>query len=111
MKSDKLTSFKDGWVVGNFEPSLFRSRNFEFGVKKFPQGHVEPCHFQISATEITVILKGEVRLGGLRFHVGDVVLLEPLEHADFEALSDCELAVVKAPSEPNDKVICSGECR
>ena len=91
-------------MVGDFVPSLFRTKDFEFAVKYFNKGDREREHFQITAREVTVIVFGNVRIGNALFSAGDVCLIEKGEPADFEAFDDGALAVIKFPSDPDDKV-------
>lgn len=100
-----LNSFTGGWVVGDFNPSLFKSDCMEVGVKKFLLGDRELSHKQLIATEITIIISGKVRIGKEIFVEGDVVVIPPGEYADFEALSDGSLTCIKFPSIPSDKVL------
>lgn len=94
-----------GWFAGNFEPSILKSENFEACVKHYPKGSIEPSHYQLTACEITVIISGTARMGDQTLTAGDIILLEPLEIADFEALTDVSLVAVKTPSLPADKVL------
>jgi len=105
MKLSKLSEFTNGWFLGNFNPSLFKSEDFEVCVKHFKQGEVEVAHFQRIATEITVVLSGSVRMGQHILHVDDILTIYKDEVCDFEALTDCKVLGVKFPSLPNDKVL------
>lgn len=105
MNKANLEQFSGGWIVGNFHPSLQKTELFEFGVKQFVAGDVEPAHYQKVAQEITVVISGKVRIGGLEFESGDVCQIFPGEVADFEALESGSLAVIKFPSDPMDKVM------
>jgi hypothetical protein len=105
MKILSLSSFKGGWVVGNFEPSLLKSENFEVAIKHYAEGDTEKLHYQMSATEITILISGSCRLGQEVLAPGQVAVIYPLEAADFEALTDCILVAIKTPSNPQDKVI------
>ena len=105
MRLYKISDFKIGWFVGNFEPSLIKNSEFEIGVKSYSQGQRERKHMQLKATEITVVISGIVRIGNLQLVSGDVLVIQPLEEADFEAITDCVLVCVKSPSDPQDKVI------
>jgi hypothetical protein len=62
MEKTKLENFTNGWLIGDFEPSIFKNPNFEVCVKNFNKGEVEASHFQRVATEITVVLSGVVRM-------------------------------------------------
>jgi hypothetical protein len=105
MLKKTLNDFKLGWVVGNFEPSLIKTKDFEVCVKYFTKGEVEPAHYQRIATEITIMVSGEAILGDLHVVAGDVIQIDPLEVAAFEALSDVALVAIKYPSIPEDKVV------
>jgi quercetin dioxygenase-like cupin family protein len=84
-----------GWVVGNFEPSLYKTDDVEVAVK----------HYHKIATEITIISDGKVRMNGTIYGSGDIVTIEPGEATDFEALEDTITTVVKLPCVKDDKYI------
>lgn len=105
MRKYELNQFKDGWFIGNFDPSIARSSKFEICVKEFTLGEREFAHYQKTATEITLILKGQVRMGNNLLSENDILVIEPMEICDFEAISDCKVLGIKFPSLPNDKVL------
>ena len=105
MKLAKLSEFTNGWFLGNFNPSLFKSEDFEVCVKNFKRGDVEAAHFQKVATEVTVVLYGSVRMGDQILQVDDILIIYKGEVFDFEALSDCKVLGIKFPSLPDDKVL------
>jgi hypothetical protein len=101
----KLEEFTLGWVVGNFSPSLHLTTDFEFGVKYFKSGDCEPRHYQTVARELSIVVTGSCRIGSFRLESGEGLMIEAGEEADFEALSDCAIAVIKWPSLPADKIL------
>ena len=101
----KLEDFKLGWVVGDFNPALIHSKDVEMAIKHFRKGEIEPSHKQIIATEITIVVSGEIRLGEGKYRADDIVIIPPGVYADFEALTNCSLVCIKYPSLPNDKVL------
>jgi hypothetical protein len=105
MNKLRLESFIGGWLVGDFEPTLFENCHVEVGVKFFVSGNTELEHAQIKATEITIIHRGRVRIGQTTLEAGDVLVVHPGEFADFEALSDGSLTCIKFPSIPSDKIL------
>ena len=105
MQVNKIDEFTKGWFVGNFSPVLIHSSDYEIAVKWFKAGEKEPLHKQIIATEITVVVACEIRLGGKVFSQGDVVTIPPGEFAEFESITDSALVCIKTPSLPNDKVL------
>ena len=103
MDVHKLQDMTRGWFVGDFSPSVLRSEAFEAAVKYYPAGHREAAHLHKVATELTVVVAGEVRLGGQLLRAGDIVVMHPGEAQDFEAVTDCTLTIVKVPSVKGDK--------
>lgn len=101
----KLENFINGWFIGNFEPSVFNTREFEVAIKKYNKTDKEMPHYQLFATEITVVVSGEINLGSEKYATGDIIVIEPLEVADFQALTDVTLVCIKFPSDPNDKIM------
>lgn len=100
-----LEDFTNGWLVGNFSPSLLVSENIEVGLKNFVRGAVEPRHFQLTAVEITLVVSGSCRMGSVILGAGQGLVVQPGEICDFEALETCSIIAIKSPSAPNDKVL------
>ena len=110
MKIAKLEDMVKGWFVGNFEPTLLKTNDVEVAVKSYKKGDYEETHYHKIATEITVIISGRVKMNGIEYKAGDIVVMEPNEATDFECLEDgTKNVVVKYPGANNDKYL--GECR
>lgn len=105
MKTAKLKDMVKGWVVGNFKPTLYTTTHVEFAVKKYKSGDKEAKHYHKIATEITVVTKGKVKMNGVTYREGDIIVLDPLEVTDFIAVTAAVTAVVKIPGINNDKYI------
>jgi quercetin dioxygenase-like cupin family protein len=105
VKQARLEDMTKGWFVGAFEPTLLHTQDCEVAVKKYVKGDSEGAHYHRIATEITVIVSGHVRMAGREWHAGDIILLEPGEVSEFEALSDTVTVVVKHPGASNDKYV------
>lgn len=105
MKKYNLNDYTKGWVVGDFNPTLYRNEHVEVGLKRFNAGETEPSHKQIVATEITIVVSGNIRMNNSYFELNDVIVVEPNEFSDFEAITDCILACIKYPSLPSDRII------
>ena len=105
MRRFDLREMTGGWFIGNFLPTAVQSEEFEVTVRKYIAGDREQRHFQLSATEVTVIIEGRARMGDQLLNANDIIVLEPLESYDFEALTDVSLVAVKFPSILNDKVL------
>lgn len=106
MKVARLEDMVKGWFVGNFEPTLINTNDVEVAVKEYKKGDYESKHFHKIATEITVIVSGHVRMNGVEYRKGDIIVMEPNEVTDFECLEDgTKNVVVKFPGANNDKYI------
>lgn len=103
MRKARLEEMVRGWFVGDFAPTLYKTSEVEVGVKTYRAGDYERWHIHKIATEITVIVSGEVEMDGQRYVTGDIVVLEPGEGTDFRALTDATTTVVKLPAASHDK--------
>lgn len=105
MKVLSLENMKKGWFVGNFEPSIIKTNDVEVAVKEYKKGDYEESHFHKVATELTVVVYGSVKMNNVRYKRGDIIVIEPGDVTDFEALEDTACAVVKYPGASNDKYL------
>jgi quercetin dioxygenase-like cupin family protein len=105
MKKHKLKEMFKGWVVGNFNPSCYKTDEVEVAVKEYKKGDKEPSHYHKIATEITVIVSGIVLMNSIEYKTGDIITIEPGESTNFEALSDLVTTVIKVPCVKDDKYI------
>lgn len=106
MKIAKLEDMFKGWFVGNFEPTLLRTNDVEVAVKSYKKGDYEEKHYHKIATELTVIISGRVKMNGVEYVKGDIIVMEPNEATDFECLEDgTQNVVVKIPGANNDKYL------
>lgn len=103
MKLYRLDKMKRGWFVGNFEPTLIKTNDVEIAVKEYSKGDYEVRHYHKIAVEITVVITGKVKMNGVQYSEGDIIVIEPEESTDFEALENTICTVVKYPGIPNDK--------
>ncbi len=91
--------------MGDFEPNLIRTKDFEFAVKYYQVGESEALHVHKIADEITVVVSGKFVMDERELKSGDVVWLKPGESADFKCLEAGATAVVKTPSVMGDKYL------
>lgn len=105
---DHISKYTRGWFVGNFEPSVYKTSDFEVGVLVHKRGEVWTPHFHKKSREINLLLEGKMLMHGIELNAGQVFILEPWEVADPIFLEDCKVLVVKTPSVKGDKyeVIC-----
>ena len=106
MRTARLEDMVKGWFVGNFEPTLIKTNDVEVAVKSYNKGDYEEKHYHKIATELTVIIQGRVKMNGVEYQKGDIIVMEPMEATDFECLEEKKKnVVVKYPGANNDKYL------
>lgn len=103
MRISKLSDMHRGWFVGDFVPSVLRTKDFEVGVLTHKRGECWPEHYHKISTEINVLLSGSMTLNGIHISAGDIFVVEPCESARPVFLDDCTVLCVKTPSVIGDK--------
>jgi len=98
-----IKQFTKGWLVGDFEPSLFKNPHVEVAHHFHEKGFVGEKHTHKIGTELTYIIRGNLIASGKRLASGDMFIYHPNEVACVEFLEDTDLLVVKWPSIPSDK--------
>ena len=106
MKFFNLDSMKRGWFVGNFEPSVYKTEEFEVAVKRYEKGEHEKSHYHKIAYEITLVIEGMILMNNKKFDQGDIIILDPGESCEFKCLTEkATTVVVKTASIIDDKYI------
>ena len=105
MKLENLNNFFKGWILGNFDPSLFKTNDFEISIKRYKIGDYEESHMHKISIEYTVIITGEVVMNNVTYKEDDIIIIEPNEYTDFKCLTDVITCVIKVPCSKNDKYL------
>ena len=105
MLKEKLSNMTRGWFIGDFEPSVLKTKDFEVGILTHKKGEEWPKHYHKIATEYTVLLSGSMTICGELIEPGTIFILEPNEIADPIFHEDCSVIVVKTPSVIGDKYV------
>ena len=105
----KLIDFWSGWFIGNFEPSLLKTEQFEVGYLYHPKGEQWPDHYHKLGTEYNLLVKGKMIIRGETVNEGELFILEPYEVADPEFLEDCYVVCIKSPGYKGDKYLIDKE--
>lgn len=103
MNVSRIEDFKLGWIIGDFEPSLLRTKDFEACYRFHKKGEVCGKHYHKLGTEYNVLIEGKMILQGKTIQTGDVFVINPYEIADPEFIEDCKVMIIKVPSSPKDK--------
>jgi hypothetical protein len=103
MKKYKIQDFTKGWFIGNFEPTLLKSDQFEVGLLTRNKDLKETPHYHAIGTEYNLLVSGSMTIFGEPIKPGDIFIIEPNEVADPIFHEDCQILCVKTPSIPGDK--------
>lgn len=98
-----IKNMKGGWFVGDFEPTSYKTSDFEVSYKIHPKNEQWDIHYHHTVTEINLIIHGKMSIQGKELTKGDIFILEPYEIADPIFLEDTEIICVKTKS-INDKI-------
>lgn len=99
----KLEEFKGGWFIGNFEPSVLKTNDFEVSIKIHPKGEIWPKHYHKIATEYNCVIEGKVEIDGVVYIKNDIFIIHPGYIVDPTFHEDCTIVCVKTPCVIGDK--------
>jgi len=105
MKITKISDYFRGWFIGNFEPTLLKTKDFEVGLLTHRKGEHWSSHYHEKSIEYNVLVQGKMVVQGNELNTGDVFVFDKGEIADPVFLKDCTVLCVKVPSIPSDKII------
>lgn len=103
VQSINIKDYINGWFIGNFDPAIINTKDFEIAIKTYNKNQKEKAHYHKIATEITFIVNGKAKMCNKIISSGEGFILKPYDITDFTALTDCTTIVVKIPSVLNDK--------
>lgn len=95
----------NGWWIGNFEPSVLKTDQFEVAFQSWKKGDLPEKHYQKIATEYNLIIKGKLIANGKEYKKNDFLIFHPYEITDVKFVEDTDIIVVKVPSIPEDKYL------
>jgi hypothetical protein len=101
MKVLQLEDYIRGWFVGNFEPTAWKTPDFEVGYRVHSKGTDQP-HTHTTCTEINLVTSGKMIIQDKLLVTGDIFILRPWEISNAVFLEDTGVVCVKVPS-INDK--------
>ena len=102
----KIKNMKKGWFIGNFKPSLLKTRKFEVALHEHKVGKLSKSHdhFHKISTEYNLVVVGKMRIGKKIINKGDIFIIKPYGVSkDVVFLKKTSLICVKEPSAPKDK--------
>ena len=108
MRKARIEDFHRGWFIGDFEPSILRTKAFEVGILTHKMGEYWAPHFHKEAIEYNVLISGDMSIVHgdntiTYLKPGDVFAFEKGEVSEPMFHTDCKILVVKVPSVIGDK--------
>lgn len=103
MKIYKHKDMVKGWFIGNFEPTAYKSSEFEVNYRIHPAGEEWPVHTHTKTTEINLLISGKMLFQNTELNSGDIFIVEPWEISNPIFIEDCAIICVRTPSY-NDKL-------
>ncbi len=101
----KIEDMKGGWFIGDVEPTAYKTKEFEVGVKTHPKGEVWDVHYHKLATEINYLIQGRMLIQDTELNSGDIFILHPNEIANPVFIEDCTIITIKTISSIGDKYV------
>lgn len=101
---DHIDNMKRGWFIGDFEPTAFKTKDFEVGYKLHKKGEIYETHYHTQTTEINLVVSGHMQMQGKELKKGDIFIVGPYEVSDPIFFEDTEVVCVKYPGIINDKI-------
>jgi len=105
MTTGRLEDMFRGWVIGDFEPSLLKTQDFEVAILLHKKAEEWPAHYHKIATEYNILLSGTMSVCGKYLVAGDTFTILPNEIAAPVFYEDCRIVCIKVPSIPGDKYL------
>lgn len=105
MEVFKLKNMIKGWFVGDFEPVVLRTDQFEVAYQTHKAGERHDIHYHKKSREYNLLIHGRMIINEQEFNDGDIFILEPYEVSEPTFLTDVELVVVRTPSIKGDKYV------
>lgn len=100
-----LNDMYRGWFVGNFEPSVYKTKDFEVGYLLHKKGERWDIHYHEHMKEINLLVKGKMILNNKAIKENDIFVIDKNVIAAPIFLEDCYILCIKVPSVIGDKVI------
>jgi hypothetical protein len=92
-----------GWFIGNFDPSVLKTPDFEVGYLVRKKNEKHDHHYHKIAKEYNYLIKGSLFLHDQVLSAPCIFVIEPWEISEPKFLTDCHILCVKVPSLPGDK--------
>ncbi len=101
----KLEDYLRGWIIGNFNPSIYKTSQYEIGLLTHAKDEKWEFHYHKNMTEINILISGHFLLNNIPISAGTVFIINKNVIACPKFLETCKILCIKIPSMPGDKTI------
>jgi NDP-sugar pyrophosphorylase family protein len=110
LKDIKLDNFNfnnytRGWLIGDFEPCVKRSKEFELGLLSHKKDEKWTYHYHKKSKEINILINGKMMINNILINKHQVFVFDKNIIACPIFIEDCRVLCIKIPSSPGDKYI------
>jgi dTDP-glucose pyrophosphorylase len=98
-----ISEFARGWIIGNFEPSIFKRTDYEVAIMNKSKDEKLDFHYHKEAIEYNVFVKGAMEINGKHLTQGQFFVLDKNQISCPIFHEDSIVICVKVPSAPYDK--------
>lgn len=103
MEIHNIKNYIRGWFIGDFYPSILKTKDFEIGLLTHKKNENWPMHFHKISTEYNILISGKMMINNYEINVGDIFIIYPNEIANPTFIEDCKIICIKVPSIIGDK--------
>lgn len=93
-----INDFIGGWFIGNFNPSILKTDQFEIALKNHKKNDVIHPHYQKIMYEYNIVVSGEMIANDETLTSGDIFVYSPGEVCYVKFLTDVSVVCIKMPS-------------
>jgi choline kinase len=105
IKKISLDKMYRGWFIGNFEPSVHKTKDFEVGYLLHKKGERWDIHYHAHMKEVNLLVKGRMILNNKEINENEIFIIDKNVIAAPTFLEDCYIICIKIPSVVGDKVV------
>lgn len=105
MKIFNRDEYVNGWFIGDFEPSIIKTKDFEIAYRENKKGEIAEAHYHKEAEEINYFIFGKISVNGEVLTAPVIYMVEKNEITRTEFLEDSGVIIVKVPSVIGDKFV------
>ena len=103
-KDYDLSNYKAGWIIGDFEPSIIKTKDFEVGILTHKKNEKWDYHYHAFVNEINILIEGSMLLNEIEIYKNQLFYIPKKQIASPIFLEDCKVLCIKTPSIIGDKV-------